>query len=321
MEFIIFTKKHLQLIILPILLLLVFSGCSTANQGTVSQLDTNSRADQTFSFYKDEGGKDIRWEVNFSKGEISSIFKDGERIPDNEIDDYRGMIYKRINNLQSKSHHIEADIKGFKFDMKNFKEDIHKMKEGLKNRKFEFHFDEEAFKDGMKELSAELSKLKDKKIKIEFDSDRFDDEMDRLSKDINIQVNVNMDDLKENIEKMKTEMRDHMDEIQNIDIDLSGLDDAMSELGKNMGSIKIKLHGLDIKLKKLNDFIDAIKEEMVKDNLIKSEDEKLNLDLDDNGMEVNGKKVSNELYEKYKKMYEEHFDKKLSDDDHFRIIN
>jgi hypothetical protein len=74
-------------------------------------------------------------------------------------------------------------------------------------------------------------------------------------------------------------------------------------------------------LKKLNDFIDAIKEEMVKDNLIKSEDEKLNLDLDDNGMEVNGKKVSNELYEKYKKMYEEHFDKKLSDDDHFRIIN
>ncbi len=38
-------------------------------------------------------------------------------------------------------------------------------------------------------------------------------------------------------------------------------------------------------------------------------------------MEVNGKKVSNELYEKYKKMYEEHFDKKLSDDEHFRIIN
>ncbi len=269
MELKIFTKTHFQFIVLPMMLLLVFSGCSTANQGTVAHLDTNSRADQTFSFYKDEGGKDSRWEVNFNNGEISSIFRDGERIPDNEIDDYRGMIYKRINKLQNKSHHIEADLNGFKFDMRNFKEDMHKMKEGLKNQKFEFHFDDEAFRDGMKELSAELSKLKDKKIKIEFDSDKFDDEMDRLNKDINIQVNVNMDDLKENIEKMKSEMKDHLDEIQNIDIDLSGLDDAMSELGKNMGSIKIKLHGLDIKLKKLNDFIDTVKEEMVKDNLIK----------------------------------------------------
>ena len=38
-------------------------------------------------------------------------------------------------------------------------------------------------------------------------------------------------------------------------------------------------------------------------------------------MKVNGKAVPKELFEKYKKMYEEYFDKKLSDDNHFRIIN
>jgi uncharacterized protein YrzB (UPF0473 family) len=59
---------------------------------------------------------------------------------------------------------------------------------------------------------------------------------------------------------------------------------------------------------------------MIKDNLIKSENEKLNIDLNENGMEVNGKKVPAELFEKYKKMYEEHFNKKLTDENHFRIV-
>jgi hypothetical protein len=37
-------------------------------------------------------------------------------------------------------------------------------------------------------------------------------------------------------------------------------------------------------------------------------------------MKVNGKEVPHELFEKYKKMYEDHFDKELSDDNNFRII-
>lgn len=316
-----FTIGRLPLLIIPVLILLVITGCSTSGQGTVSNYDTQNRADQTFSFYKDENGKNVRWDVNFDNGEISSIYKNGLRLPADEIKDYEDMIYHRLDKLQSKSHHITVDLSGFKSDMGKFKEDMKRLKEELKDQHFEFKFDNEEFKEGMNELSKELSRLKDKKIRIDFDSEKFRDEMEKLKKDIDIHVDIDMDNLNENLDKINDEMDKHRDELSHISIDLSGLDEAMSHLDENLANVKINLKGLDVKLKKLNEFIDELKEEMVEDKLLKNTDDELNLDLTENSMKVNGKEVPKELFEKYKKMYEEHFDKKLSDDNHFRIIN
>ena len=119
---------------------------------------------------------------------------------------------------------------------------------------------------------------------------------------------------------MKDEMDKHRDELSHITIDLSGLDEAMSDLDENLAHIKINLSGLDVKLKNLNEFIDEVRSEMVKDKLIEDKDEDLNLDISENSMKVNGKEVPPELFKKYKKMYEDHFDEELSDDNHFRII-
>jgi chromosome segregation ATPase len=315
-----FTISHLLNFFIPALIFLIISGCSTTSQETYTIPGKNSRAEQTFSFYKTENGKDVRWEVNFDKGEISSVFKDGQRVPDNEIDNYREMIYDKLNMLRDKSHHIVIDLSDFKMDMKKFKEDMKKMKKELKDKKFEFNFDNEDFKEGMKELSKELSKLKNKKIEIEFDTDKFKDEMEELKKDIDIDIHINKDDIRKNLDELNEEIQKHKDELKHIEIDLSGLDDIMSEIGKNSWKIKVNLHGLDAKLKKLTGFIDELKDEMIKDNLIKNKDEKLNLDLYENGMKVNGKKVKPELFEKYKKMYRDYFDKNLSGENHFRIV-
>jgi len=316
-----FTIGRLTLLIIPALIFLVITGCSTSGQGTVSSYDTQTRADQTFSFYKEENGKNVRWDVNFEDGEISSIYKNGLRLPADEIKDYEDMIYHRLDKLQSKSHHITVDLSGFKSDMGRFKEDMKKLKEQMKNRHIEINFDKQEFKEEMKELSKELSKLKDKKIRIDFDSQKFRDEMDKLKKDIKINVDIDMEDLNENLEKMNDEMDKHRDELSHISIDLSGLDEAMSHLDENLASVKINLNGLDVKLKKLNEFIETIKEEMVKDNLIEDKDDEVNLDLSKNGMKVNGKEVPPELYKKYKKMYEEHFEKEISEDGHFMIVD
>lgn len=315
------TITDLKMFIVPALTFLVITGCSTSGRGTVSNYDTQVRADQTFSFYKEENGKNVRWDVNFDDGEISSIYKDGLRLPADEIKEYKDMIYNRLDLLQSKSHHITVDLSGFKSDMGKFKQDMKKLKEELKNQHFEFNFDNEEFKEGMKELSKELSRLKDKKIRIEFDSEKFRDEMEKLRKDIDIHVDINMDKLRDNLDEINIEMDKHKDELSNISIDLSGLDDAMSHLDENLANVKINLKGLDVKLRKLNEFIDDLRVEMVKDNLLKNKDDELNLDLSENSMKVNGKKVPKELFEKYKKMYEEYFDKELSDENHFRIIN
>ncbi len=315
------TIKKLSLLLIPAALLFASAGCSTSNQGTSIQSDLNSRADQTFSFYKDENGKNVRWEVNFEDGEISSLYKDGQRVSDGEIEDYKDMIYHRLDKLHNKSHHISIDLDGFKSDMGSFKQDMQKLKEDLKNQKYEFNFDNEEFREGMRQLSKELSKLKDKKIRIDFDSDKFHEEMLNLKKDLDIHVDINMDDLDRKLGEINKEMDKHGMERSHISIDLTGLDEAMAHLDENLANIKIDLKGLDVKLKKLNEFIDKIKTEMVKDNLLNDMDAELNLDLNMHGMKVNGKKVPQDLFEKYKKIYEEHFDKKLSEDNNFRIFD
>jgi chromosome segregation ATPase len=312
----IFTTKHLLAVIFPLLAFIISPGCAATGQDSTAELMKNNRAEQSLSFYIAEEGKDTRWDVNFKDGEISSVYKDGERIPDDEIDNHRDMIYEKLNKLQDKSHHITIDLNGFKSDMKNFKGDMKK----LKDKKIEINFDKEAFKDGMKELKIELNKLKDKKIRIDFDSDKFKDEMKNLMKDVNVNVDINMDDLKENLKEMCDEMKNHHDELNNIDIDLSGLDEAMSNLGKKMGHIKENLHGIDKKLEKLNGFIDDLKQEMIKDNLLNNENDKLNVMIEKDGMKVNGKEIPRELFEKYKKMYEDHFGKSISDENRFRIV-
>lgn len=317
----IFTTGKLSLLLLPAVIFLIAPGCSTSSKGTSSKYDVNRRADQTFSFNKEENGKNVRWDVNFEDGEISSIYKNGLRLPADEIKEYEDMIYHRIDKLQSKSHHITVDLSGFKSDMSSFKEDMKKLKEEMKNNHIEINFDNQEFKEEMKELSKELSRLKDKRIRIDFDSQKFRDEMEELKKDIKIHVDIDMDDLKENLDKMSDEMDKHRDELSHINIDLSGLDEAMSHLDDNLASVKINLNGLDLKLEKLNEFLDNLKEEMVNDKLIENKDDDVNLDLSKNSMKVNGKEVSPELFEKYKKMYEDYFDKDLSTEGHFRIIN
>lgn len=297
---------------IPALSFLIFTGCSSSNQGTYPQIEKNNRAEQTFSFYNEENGKDIRWEVNFDDGKISSVFKDGDRIPDNEIDNYRDMIYDRINDLQEESHHISIDLSGMKSGMKQFKEDMNKMKEEFKNRHYEFDFDNKEFKEGMEELSKELSKLKDKKIEIHIDTDKIKRDMDKLKDEIKVDIHFDKDALRKNLDDLNEEMQKHHDELNHIDIDLSGIDDSLAD-------IDLKLDKADSELKKLDIFIDELKDEMIKDGLIKDKSEKLDLDISENKMEVNGNKVNDELYKKYKKMYEDYFDTKLSGENHFRI--
>ncbi len=314
-----FRLLPIGVLFIPAFSFLILTGCSSSNQGTNAQFDKNNRAEQTFSFYKDENGKDVKWEVNFNEGKISSVFKDGERIPDNEIDNYSDMIYDRINELQDQSHHISIDLSGMESGMKQFKKDMEKLKIELKDHKGEFNFDNEEFRKGMDELSKELSKLKDKKIEIHIDTDKIKKDIDKLKDEIKVHIHFDKDTLRKNLDDLNEEMQKHHDELNNIDIDLSGLDEYLADLGDNLGNIDINLDKADSELKKLDIFVDELKDEMIKDGLIKDKSEKLDLDISENRMEVNGNKVNDELYKKYKKMYEDYFDTQLSGKNHFRI--
>jgi hypothetical protein len=72
-------------------------------------------------------------------------------------------------------------------------------------------------------------------------------------------------------------------------------------------------------MKKLDGFMDALREELESDGLIDNKDDDFDLDLSNDEMIINGEPVPDELFKKYKNMYEGHFGKKLDGDSNIII--
>ncbi|MEJ2505088.1 MAG: hypothetical protein P8Y81_02355 [Ignavibacteriaceae bacterium] len=195
---------------------------------------------------------------------------------------------------------IDADT--FDFDKNEFREEIEKLREEikkLKRGKFQTYFNSEEFKEEMNMLKEEIKNLKMEDFQFEFDKEQFKKDMKKLSTEL---------------KKQKFVWKDI-----NIDIDLSGLEEGMETLKENMKHLKINLNGLSEELEKLNEFIKDVKTEMKSDGLIEDENEDVNIEFNKDEMIVNGKKVPDELFEKYRVMYKEHFGKDPDDCSHFRI--
>jgi chromosome segregation ATPase len=207
-------------------------------------------------------------------------------------------IYPAELNIQTASllqYNSLADT--FDFNTEEFEKEMEKLKEELevlKDREFRFDFDTENFKEQMKKLKEELSELNFEDFRFEFDDTEFRNNMEELKKELaerKYSFHFDMDNFKEQMKELREELKD----------------------------VKVDMKDLDIELDKLEGFIDVIKSELNSDGLINDVNEEFELELNKDKMVINGKPVPDELFRKYKDMYEEHFDKKL-DDDHSFII-
>jgi chromosome segregation ATPase len=207
--------------------------------------------------------------------------------------------HEQINTMQNefRSMHFAADTFDIDIDMDEFDEemkDLRKELGKLKSYKFEFDFDNEEFTAGMEELKKELSELDFEELQFEFDNEKF----------------------KKSMALLKEELKEHKFsfdfDMENFKLDMEGLKEELKDL-------EFDLKDLDIELEKLDKFIDAMKEELESDGLIDNKDDDINLELNSDQMLINGDLVSDELFNKYKDMYEEHLGRKL-DDDHNLII-
>ena len=180
---------------------------------------------------------------------------------------------------------INIDMEEFDEEMKNLQKELEK----LKSIKIEIDFDNEEFRAEMEELKKELSQLDFHKLQFEFDNEKFRKSMEELKNDLKgqkLSFDIDMD-------KFKEEMKGLREELKNLHIDFKDL---------------------DIELHKLDGFMDSLREELESDGLIKNKDDEFELDLNKDRMNINGEPVSEELFKKYKEMYEEHFGKKLNGD-------
>ena len=312
--------KNLPSLVLIILIGLSSLSCASSTNGNFSSDSLHKENDKYLSFYEKENDKNVHWEVNFENEEIASVYRDGEKIPSEDVDEYRAMINEKLDEIRFglRKHSFKMDH--FTFDMDEFHADMEKFNEQMRNR-FEcledFKFDDEEFNENMEELQERLEKLKDQKFELKFDSKKFEEQMEDLHEQFkdhqfNFEFDFDMDELEEIIES-------HQFNLDDIDINLEDLDIQMEKLNRELEELDINMEDLDEEMEKLDAFIDELKKELVVDGYIDNENEDVEIKISAKEILVDGEKLPGELLDKYKNIYKKYMGKDLSETSNIHI--
>jgi len=193
----IFKIKSANPVLLVIFFLIGFSSISCADNPTDS---LNKDSSKYLSFYETIDGEKIHWEANFFGDEITSIYKNGKRIPDDLVADYKDKVYDQLDDMRFGDRKFSFKMPkivghDFHFDMEELQKELEEMRKDLPNlnEDFQIHqFDSQEFEKEMEELKKELEENKDHIYKFKFNEKEFKEQMEKLEKD-----------LKENLPKLK----------------------------------------------------------------------------------------------------------------------
>ncbi len=308
-------RKSLLIAGLAFFTLVFFTSCSSSPESTAYISDENGK--ETFSFSDDVDGKESQFTAHFEGDKITSIYKDGKKISEPELEEYSELVYHKLNKLRKGMKEFDNDMVHFSLDMKKFNDEMSAFREkmlteGLASSKF--HFNKKEFKEQMEKLKEELSQLKDKKIEFHFDKEKHEQLMKELQEQLgdlhlkkhDFNFEFDNEEFQKAMEQMKEALKAHdwenMDfniPIPEIHIDLDDLDENMKEL--------------EVELGKLKSFLKEMRSEMAADNLINSVDEDFDLEFSADEMIVNDNKVSETLHKKYKEIYRKHYGKEIED--------
>jgi hypothetical protein len=293
-------------------------------------------ADQSLSFYHNDQYYEVRYDMN---NNISSLYIDGREIPDNEIISYKDTIEDRLDDLRGRRdkyvYRFDFDKEGmidsvreslkdrkflyFNHSDSSFKEHMKKMKKDLSELKFDFKWDDSTFRKDMKRMKEEMAKLKDVKVNLHFEPEVLRIEMEKLRKELkDMNLNENLKEMKESIRKVTEQLRDKKF-VERIDVKIPDIKIELKDLDRKMKNLDGELAELKTELKKLDNYMDETRKELLKDGLIKSEDEEFSMTLKKNSMKINDEEVPGHLLNKYKEIYKKHFGKEVSDSGRIEI--
>ena len=297
------TKPILITAILAVFVLCSFGFSSASsyefnNLGIIANQKQIDKKTKKYSFSTTENGQKIHWKVIMRDGKIEKVYKDGDRLSEDEIDEYSDMISDRVEELEEDLASLKCDFDfdfdfpqsfSFNFDSDEFKEQMEELKEKLKDMKsihVNVDFDKESFRESMKEMKKSLEKLKDKDF---FDEEALEKSIDKFSNEISSRNNMKI----------------------NFDFDFSDLAKSLDKVNFNLKDLKVDMSKLKEKMKILKHFLKDMKSELIKDGYLNEDDEDFDLEFSEDKLEVNGKRLPDDLLEKYKDMYKEYFGKEL----------
>jgi hypothetical protein len=272
----------------------------------------NSDGEETFTFFEKENGEKVKYEVHFNDGEITSLYRNGNKLPEDKLDDYEDLVHNRLSDLSFSPKVFAFNFDDMKWDKEKFKEDMDKLREDLKEQKFEWHnFDKEALKENMDQLKENLKNMKLHEFHFKYDGSELKKQLEELEKQLeelkvdSLNLEVNMDQLKDNLDEAISQLD------KNIVIAPGAFDHQIEIYADNDGKVNHRIKIFKDKDEENDEFVEKLKDELVKDKIISSRDDFESFELTDKKMLVNDEKQSNEYFKKYKKFYEKNSDNEL----------
>ena len=265
----------------------VFSACSASDESLSSSTEDNV---EKITIQNDEGETVIKMQGD----KVLSVKKNGKELSEDEKNIYLEELQSKPGFFTWYDVHPKFDFDKFNINMKHFSDDSL-----VKN--FHFDFNNKEFQAGMEKLKEKITDINFPDFKFNFNDEEFQ---------------IQIEELDSNLQNIKIEIPEI-----NIDFDEDHLETVMSGLAENlddeMDKLDFDMKELNLELKKLNDFIGEVKSEMIKDGILKSAEEEIIIDFDSDELKLNGKVIPDNLKEKYKAMFEKHFEKELNGDCNF----
>jgi chromosome segregation ATPase len=143
----------------------------------------NNDSQKYLSFYETVDSERIHWEVNFDGNEITSIYKNGKRIPDDLVDDYKDKVYNQLDEMRFGGQFYSFRMRDFNIDMDELHKNLEEFREKFKDQKWnleEFNFDNEKLKQDMEELKEKLKEHNFEKFQWKFDDEEYQERMEKL---------------------------------------------------------------------------------------------------------------------------------------------
>jgi len=171
------------------ILLFVVTSVSCAYTPTDS---LNKDSQKYLSYYETVEGERIHWEVKFFDDEITSIYKNGKRIPDDLVSDYKSKVYDELDEMRFGGENFSFQMplingEDFNFEMDDLQKELKELNKDFPKHKEQlrfYHFYSEEFKKEMEELHKELKENKSKIHKFKFDDEEFKEQMKELQKNL-----------------------------------------------------------------------------------------------------------------------------------------
>lgn len=157
---------------------LILTSCSTSEVTKNSQIKTSEK---TLIF---QDGQDT-YRVEFDGNRISSLYKNENKVPDNEIDNYKDLVEYELKNL-TKDFFVKKEkpkrIRIF-IDKEESEKDTTESEEEEKfPMRFRFNPDQDILKDMRLQLDSLMKELKDKDFEVYINPDELREKMKELRK-------------------------------------------------------------------------------------------------------------------------------------------